>query len=449
MLWVTRHTVSTHCALIERSLFVPTMSYVHRLVGLLCFSLVCCRVVEAVARTTAHVTSFIPHGGLQFGIRPPLMRSSTFRDTTTGSGDVGCPCANVSHCLPVARRRAHELFAFQVEPSNWRHYNWTHLTTIALFGGDLDNDMLCFAHSQGVRVVWGVGFSASQLNNASAREGWVSQTVAQVVGTLTDGVNVDIENPIAAGSEQEHNLGVLLQDLRTALTTASPLFQLTFDVAWRPGGVDGRNYNYSRIMEVCDFVVIMDYDTRSQVFPPHPCIAGPNAPINTEVTGINEFIALVRGGHGGAARKKLVLGVPWYGYDYTCIGSGVSPTATVCPIASVPFRGVNCSDAAGSQLPLPRLNDLAQSINAMTPVLMNVTGGYATFNYVEHKRDTSEAVVHQVWFDPPAVLREKYAVARAIGILGLSMWAVDFLSNDARHAAETAAMWQAMDVFFD
>jgi hypothetical protein len=41
------------------------------------------------------------------------------------------------------------------------------------------------------------------------------------------------------------------------------------------------------------------------------------------------------------------VGLPWYGYNYTCINQ---TNATICPIALVPFRGVNCSDAAGNEV---------------------------------------------------------------------------------------------------
>jgi di-N-acetylchitobiase len=37
------------------------------------------------------------------------------------------------------------------------------------------------------------------------------------------------------------------------------------------------------------------------------------------------------------------------GYDYPCL-AGTAPDARFCPIKEVPFRGVNCSDAAGGEV---------------------------------------------------------------------------------------------------
>lgn len=54
---------------------------------------------------------------------------------------------------------------------------------------------------------------------------------------------------------------------------------------------------------------------------------------------------------------QLILGLPWYGYDYPCVpdstGQRMSPEGDACHLSAVPFRGAPCSDAAGRQvLPL-------------------------------------------------------------------------------------------------
>ena len=47
--------------------------------------------------------------------------------------------------------------------------------------------------------------------------------------------------------------------------------------------------------------------------------------------------------------EKLILGIPWYGYRYECVDPAFDPAVDeTCEIAQVPFRGVNCSDAAGT-----------------------------------------------------------------------------------------------------
>ncbi len=56
-----------------------------------------------------------------------------------------------------------------------------------------------------------------------------------------------------------------------------------------------------------------------------------------------------RGGCVFVVRPIPVLDFGRYGYEYAC-EPGTAPTARYCPIPFVPFRGVNCSDAAGTEV---------------------------------------------------------------------------------------------------
>ncbi|XP_006109580.2 di-N-acetylchitobiase-like [Myotis lucifugus] len=84
----------------------------------------------------------------------------------------------------------------------------------------------------------------------------------------------------------------------------------------------------------------MSYDEQSQVW--SECIAAANAPYNQTITAYDDYIKM------GINPKKLVMGLPWYGYDYICLTLSEDH---VCTIAKVPFRGAPCSDAAGRQVP--------------------------------------------------------------------------------------------------
>ena len=55
----------------------------------------------------------------------------------------------------------------------------------------------------------------------------------------------------------------------------------------------------------------------------------------------------------------------------------------------------------------------------------------------------------QVWFDPPQSLSAKYRLAQQLGLRGVGMWnleCVDYESQDAEVAAQTQAMWAAMQL---
>ena len=77
------------------------------------------------------------------------------------------------------------------------------------------------------------------------------------------------------------------------------------------------------------------------------CVAAANSPAALVGRGLGQWLDL------GVPASKLVLGLPWYGYDYPCVpdssGRPMGPNDEVCRIAAVPFQGAPCSDAAGVQ----------------------------------------------------------------------------------------------------
>lgn len=55
-------------------------------------------------------------------------------------------------------------------------------------------------------------------------------------------------------------------------------FQVTFDVAWAPGCIDSRCYDYVNLAKYVDFLVVMAYDEQSQMYD-KVCHAKPNSDI--------------------------------------------------------------------------------------------------------------------------------------------------------------------------
>ena len=249
---------------------------------------------------------------------------------------------------------------------------------------------------------------------------------------FADGVNIDIEGTVENGTDQADLLQGLVEDTNTAFKTANKNYQVTFDVAWSPNCIDGRCYNYSAIAAATDFVVIMAYDERSQIF--GPCIASANSALPTTASGIQAYIEL------GIPTEKLVLGLPWYGYDYPCLSL---TDEFVCTIPKVPFRGVNCSDAVGTGRDYYEVRALIRNYTAV--VQWNASLESPFFNYKDSKGQH-----RQVWYDDTESLTLKYIYAAQLKLKGLAIWNVDQLNyNGTSHDKFlTAEMWEAITVFF-
>lgn len=136
--------------------------------------------------------------------------------------DGQCPCTNQSLCQPIQLGPRHEKFAFIVNTNNWRSYDYSQLTTIAMFIGDLPGEFLCFAHSQQVRLVWATGYDSHQLGNVTAREVWKQMQLEKVKSTFTDGINIDFEHSITNGSEAAQQYTSLVREVTDLLHAEVP-----------------------------------------------------------------------------------------------------------------------------------------------------------------------------------------------------------------------------------
>ena len=116
------------------------------------------------------------------------------------------------------------------------------------------------------------------------------------------------------------------------------------------------------------------------------------------------------------------MGIPWYGYNYPCENTGDNQTAT-CDLALVPFRGVNCSDAAGSEIAYQDVMSILadkSSNNVTTDVRRDHYLQTPNFNYVDSKGKT-----HQLWFDDPESLTPKYQMAKDMNLRGIGPYRFD------------------------
>ncbi|XP_051022021.1 di-N-acetylchitobiase [Acomys russatus] len=172
----------------------------------------------------------------------------------------------------------------------------------------------------------------------------------------------------------------------------------------------------------------MSYDEQSQIW--SECIAAANAPYNQTVTGYSDYINM------GISPKKLVMGIAWYGYDYTCLNLSEDD---VCTIAKVPFRGAPCSDAAGHQVPYKVIMKQVNSSVSGSQWSKDQKAPY--YNY----KDPS-GYFHQVWYDNPQSVSLKAAFVKNYGLRGIGMWNANSLdySDDPVAREQTEEMWEAL-----
>ncbi|KAG0716478.1 Di-N-acetylchitobiase [Chionoecetes opilio] len=337
-------------------------------------------------------------------------------------------------------------FVVQCDASVWGKFNWSKLTTVAL-ANFYDADLVCHAHHHGVRVVKLGNFPTTQLSNVITRRNWIKIQISDVTLKFLDGINIDYEDALDPFTPEQYGLTSLVKETVEAFHSAIPgsqwsvcdgfalvhdnscLTQVSFDVAWSAGGIDGRYYEYKNIAAYSDLIFIMAYDEQSQIMN-GPCSARPNSGIYNAAHGIQTYL------HLGIPSKKMVLGVPWYGYNYPCLQLDKNNT---CHIKEVPFRGVNCSDAAGTQLPFSKILNTLHSHNATYQWDLNSLTPW--FNYKDEKGQR-----YQIWYDDESSLMYKYMVAIMSGLRGVGMWTANYLdySDTSEAKQQQERMWSLL-----
>ncbi|XP_029004710.1 di-N-acetylchitobiase [Betta splendens] len=342
-------------------------------------------------------------------------------------GENPCPCQRPELCRPIQKHRDFEVFVFDVGGKTWKSYNWSMVTTVATFG-KYDAELMCYAHSKGARVVLKGDVPLSHIVDRDNRTAWITEKVNLAKSQFMDGINIDIEQAVEKGSPEYQALTDLVNETTQAFHSAIRGSQVSFDVAWSSKGIDKRFYDYVAIAESCDLLFVMSYDEQSQIT--GDCIAMANAPLAQTLAAYDEYVNLK------IDPKKLVMGVPWYGYDYPCLNLSQEG---VCSIAKVPFRGAPCSDAAGKQKTYRWI--MQQVTSSLTGRLWDDKQQAPYFNYKDQKGQ-----IHQVWYDDPQSICPKANAVLSKGLRGIGMWNGNILdySDDPVARQHTALMWNAL-----
>lgn len=175
---------------------------------------------------------------------------------------------------------------------------------------------------------WSKNFSDAALTVAS-RKRFADSAVDYLQKYQFDGVDIDWEYPVGGGDaangarpEDKRNFTLLLQALRGALDAAGKKrnthYLLTIASGAAPSYV--KNTELAQVAKAVDWINLMGYDFYGNFGKK----SGPNAPLFSDARDSDNAGASVRNvsgalaGHlrAGVPPRKLVLGVPFYGYSW-------------------------------------------------------------------------------------------------------------------------------------
>ena len=288
------------------------------------------------------------------------------------------------------------------------YYDYDVLTHIAWFSYEVDTatggyttlrgwdttPIISYAHERGVKVIltvtnFGSARNTELLTDTVKQWNLINNLIFQLQTRNGDGVNFDFES---VPSAQKANMVSFCRRAVRGIKGALPAAEISLAtpaVNWSDG------WDLAALAGICDYLIMMGYN----YYWSGSATAGPVAPISGEnyniTRSLNEDYI-----NDGVPPGKLLLGVPWYGYDWPVTGSD----------RKAPTTGTGTS----------RLYNTALNLAAGHTVIFDQPTGVPWISY------QSSGQWRQMWYDDSLSLQLKNNLALGLNLAGIGIWALSY-----------------------
>lgn len=355
---------------------------------------------------------------------PPAAQRPGLSVVRAGSGPVQlAPASQAPAPAPpevaTVALRPHEIFGFApywtLNASDG--FDLRSLSTVAYFAVDANPDgtvaqsgdgwtgyqsqdlatLITRCHRSGVRVVLTVkNFDNGQLHTLSTTPGAGAKLGGQIVDLIRaknmDGANLDFEG---TSSGDRAPFAAFVTQVAQTVHAANPHWQVTADTYADSASDTGGFYDVGAMAPALDAFFVMAYDMYGD-----GSHAQPNAPLkgypSNDTDAMAAYTSIVPAG-------KILMGMPFYGYDFTTADNQPNSAAT------------------GS----PQPQSYAQIAAANRPVMWDTKGQTPFTEYQD-----AGGAWHEVYYDNPQSLALKAQLVNTYRLRGLGVWALGMDGND-------------------
>ena len=256
-----------------------------------------------------------------------------------------------------------------------------------------------YAQSQGVKVKLCVTLFDSNsletlLSSSLNRTNAISNLLNKVLLRNADGVDIDFE---LVPSSQRDNLVLFMQEL-------SDTFHANMDdpiITMATPAIDWSNaWDYNALAQICDGLFIMGYN----YFYSGSQTAGPVSPLGGYFYDLNytvqDYLDKVDN-----QLDKLILGLPYYGYDW--------------PVTNALMNAITTGSGT------------ARTYNSCQSFLNNYNSNWNTLsnsNWIPYNDNNWQ----QIWYDDSLSLSIKYEYAKNMDLGGVGIWALGYDNNSSQ-----------------
>ncbi len=306
--------------------------------------------------------------------------------------------------------------------SAYLSYDYSALTHIAYFSYEVDTatggymtlrgwnttPVIDYAHQRGVKVTltvtnFGAARNTELLSDTVKQTLLITTVVQQLKARNGDGVNFDFETVPAA---QKANMVDFCRRAVRMIKKELPAAEISLAtpaVDWSSA------WDYHSLAGICDYLIIMGYN----YYWSGSATAGPVAPLTGETQNVTRSIDTYL--NAGVPPEKLLLGVPWYGYDW--------------PVVS------NERKAATTGTGTSRIYRAAEVLAELHGREFDQTTGVPRVSYM------AGTDWRQLWYDDSLSLSLKYDLVKTKRLAGIGIWALSY-------EADRKELWRSIKASF-
>lgn len=227
----------------------------------------------------------------------------------------------------------------------------------------------------------------------SSQRAFIANTIHLINTRSLDGVNIDFEHTGSASSELRFAFTRFIANLNSELDRQVPKAHLSVDT-YLKSALEDDLYDISLLADYVDSIFIMGYDVHSPNTEP-----GPVAPLEGE----HSVTSYMKSYLDKVDAKKLILGVPYYGYDWPITESSDS--------ASLKAEG-NVNMLSYAEI---------SSSNTVSDIVWNEDTKTPYYRYIDQNNSPRE-----VHFDTPRSLGAKFDYINKNNLQGVGIWALGY-----------------------
>lgn len=290
------------------------------------------------------------------------------------------------------------------------------------FYSDTATSLFQKAHQNGTRVVLTVTQMdnptiSSFLANKEAQKIAINNIARAVSSRGIDGVNIDFEFIGQGDSEIRQNFSKFVHDLTSALHQNIQGSYVTVSV-YASSAKDKKIYDIASLSHSTDGIFMMAYDFATSgsdnAMPTAPLYGYKEGKYWYDVsTAVEDFLKVM-------PKEKLILGLPWYGYDFPVASPAVKAEKDYGYYSYYWYRGRKYRTFIGRQGAHASTYALAKS--DITPDMK----GWDEQGQVGWEAYKSDDGWRMIFLDDERSLAVKYDFAKNKNLGGVGMWALGF-----------------------